>query len=62
MELELLLWGDETIRLSFWDSLEGKDRVFLLGGDGLAYIEGDDGTLELVNLVNELRGMVSDEH
>lgn len=62
MDLELLVLSDGTIRLAFWDSVEGKDRIFILG-DGRAYVEIEqpDGseTRELVDLVGELRSMVA---
>lgn len=35
-QLELMEWGDGTIRLSFWDSLHGHDEVFILNEDGTA--------------------------
>lgn len=56
MDLELLAWGDGTIRLAFWDSMEGKDRIFILADDGQAYVEEDDGSRTRVDLVTELRG------
>jgi hypothetical protein len=58
MEFELLKWGDGTIRLAFWDSDEGKDRIFVLGEDGLAYIQNDETEERTqINLVQELRKM-----
>jgi hypothetical protein len=59
MQAELLIWGDGTIRLSFWDSLKGEDRIFILGDDGQAYVEEDDGSRSRVDLVVELREMAS---
>lgn len=35
-KLELGTWADGTVRLVFWDSLEAKDRVFVLSADGTA--------------------------
>lgn len=63
MRCELLAWGDGTIRLSFWDSLHGSVRDFILGEDGRAYIEIEqsDGTeiREPVDLIAELRKMAT---
>ena len=58
--MELLRWGDGTIRLSFWDVSRGEDRIFVLREDGLASLVSaiaDDGseTLVAVNLVLALR-------
>jgi hypothetical protein len=36
MELELSDWGDGSVRLTFWDSMHGDDRVFVLLEDGTA--------------------------
>jgi hypothetical protein len=65
MELELLVWGDGTIRLTYWDSAAGADKVFLLGDDGRAYLTdyGDDDDQEIrrpVDLVLSLRQMAKD--
>lgn len=32
--MELGTWGDGTIRLAFWDSMHGDDRIFILNEDG----------------------------
>lgn len=58
MELELLRWGDGTIRLYFEDYLEGKDRVFILWPDGTAAEDNDE--LTPVNLVLALRAMIEE--
>lgn len=63
MELELLQWGDGSIRLSYWDHMEGKDRIFVLMGDGTAreaHGEDQEGEeiLTPVDLVAALRAMV----
>lgn len=62
MELELLKWGDGTIRLAYWDSLEGKDRVFVLNEDGTACESDheDAETLTPVDLVAVLRQMAEE--
>lgn len=61
MELELLTWGDGTIRLSFWDSLHGQDRIFILEADGRAYEADEADTRTSVDLVLELRKMAMSE-
>ncbi len=58
--LELLQWGDGTIRLAFWDSLHGDDKIFILEESGQAFISEytDDSDEEVripVDLVAELR-------
>lgn len=62
MELELMQWGDETIRLSYEDRESGKDRVFILNADGTAHeaTQNEDGTetLRKVDLIDELRLMI----
>jgi hypothetical protein len=63
MELELGTWGDGTTRLSYWDSMHGLDRHFVLNPDGTAVEaktddEGENETLEPINLVAVLRAMV----
>ena len=62
MELELMQWGDETIRLSYEDRESGKDRVFVLNADGTAHeaVQNEDGTetLRRVDLIDELRLMI----
>lgn len=35
--MELLKWGDGTIRLSFWDVVSGNDAIFVLGEGGQAW-------------------------
>ena len=62
MDAELLVWGDGTIRLAFWDSLRGNDRIFILreGLDAMessAAAEHDEEVLTPVNLIAELRKM-----
>lgn len=57
MELELLRWGDGTIRLTYWDSIDGKDRIFILTADGQAFEEDADDVRHPVNLVTELHTM-----
>lgn len=60
-ELELIEWGDGTTRLSFWDSLHGEDRIFILKPDGTAEEEvtiGDRDEVQSVNLVTELLGLL----
>jgi len=54
--LELMKWGDESIHLTFWDSVNGDDVCFVLTKTG-AYIEDDadkqtpcDLTAELIKL------------
>jgi len=59
MELELLQWGDGSIRLSYWDHMEGKDRIFVLLGNGTAR-ESDceePEALTPIDLIAVLRGM-----
>jgi hypothetical protein len=62
VELELMQWGDGTIRLSYEDWKSGKDRVFILNADGTAHesTQNEDGTetLREVNLIDELRLMI----
>lgn len=64
MELELLKWGDGTIRLAWWDSLEGHDRIFVLREDGTA-AESDHSEeeehLTPIDLVAVLRQMATEE-
>ena len=57
MQLELLKWGDGSIRLTFWDTMHGKDVVFILDEDGSAYVEQEDETRTAVDLALELRKM-----
>lgn len=62
--IELLKWGDGTIRLAFWDSLHGDDAIFVLWKNGQAfrseveYASPDDEVgmhhMTPVNLVREL--------
>jgi len=61
MELELLEWGDGTIRLSSWDSMHGDDVIFILNEDGTAYrsyYDGEEERQEPVNLVIALRELI----
>lgn len=58
--MELGVWGDGTIRLAFWDSKNGDDRIFILNADGTAsQSSGDDEAGEEVvtpvDLVAKLR-------
>lgn len=39
--MELLKWGDGTIRLSFWDAISGADVVFVLQPSGQAWRAGE---------------------
>jgi len=55
--LELMEWGDGTVRLAYWDSLHGEDESFILH-DGEAYVEDEKGFRVSVNLVDELIRMV----
>lgn len=63
MQLELLVWGDGTIRLTYWDHMHGNDRVFLLDADGQAYettsIDDTTETFAPVDLVAVLREMAA---
>lgn len=63
MEFELFQWGDGTIRLSFEDRIEGKDRHFILLEDGTVEeaTENESGeeTRAPVNLAIELRNMLA---
>ncbi len=58
MDLELLEWGDGTIRLSFWDSSVGADRHFILDQNGSAKEKDDQDVCQPINLVIELRKML----
>jgi hypothetical protein len=62
MELELLEWGDGTIRLSYEDWQHGLDRHFTLCIDGSCEetIIAEDGneSHQVVNLVLVLREML----
>ena len=64
MELELQQWGDGSIRLAYWDYMEGKDRIFVLLADGTAReaTQVDETTEELtpVDLIAALRVMAID--
>ena len=52
--LELMTWGDGTIRLTFWDSLHGDDKSYVLG-DGFVYLSNESGTMTPIDLAVELR-------
>ena len=52
--LELMTWGDGTIRLTFWDSLHGDDKSYVLG-DGVVCLSSADGVMTPVDLAVELR-------
>lgn len=65
--MELLKWGDGTIRLSFWDAVSGNDAIFVLGEGGQAWraeteyespadLAGKERLIEC-DLVQELRGL-----
>ena len=63
--LELSAWGDGTVRLSFWDSSEGKDRIFVLRQGQLCQLSlgiDDNGveTFREVDLVTELHKLVKE--
>ena len=60
--LELMVWGDGTIRLSWWDSLHGEDKVFVLDDDGNAYMQDDDGSKVEIPLVLDLRDLAKYLH
>jgi hypothetical protein len=56
--MEIYMMPDGQVRLCFWDSLYGEDRVFTIETDGTVFeetIEEDDETRKIVNLVEELR-------
>lgn len=66
--MELLKWGDGTIRLAFWDAISGDDVIFALGEGGQAWraetvyssptdFPGEEKLVE-VNLAAELCAMV----
>ena len=55
--MELSAWGDGTIRLSFWDSEHGHDRIYILGEDGQTYTEDDDDKRTPVDMITELRAL-----
>ena len=40
--MELAEWGDGTIRLAFWENMHGDDKIFVLGGDGQAFLSRYD--------------------
>jgi hypothetical protein len=63
--LELSAWGDGTVRLSFWDSDEGKDRIWVLRQGQLCQVslgfdENDVEQFREVDLVTELHKLVQD--
>ena len=65
MELELIQWGDGTIRLCYEAYRNGKDRVFVLGADGTAqeatYGDDEQEVRTPINLVAVLREMYAAE-
>lgn len=50
MNLELDVWGNGEVCLTFWDSIHGHDIVFVLNGDGSATVDS-----KKIDLVTELR-------
>lgn len=69
IDLELSTWGDDSIRLAFWDSIHGKDRIYILNADGSAHFaqptddpegESDEEALTVVELVTTLRRLLAD--
>jgi hypothetical protein len=65
MNLELLEWGDNTIRLTYWDSFHGKDIIFILAESGQVFrveVIGSDEKLTLIDdFVLALRQLVTVE-
>ena len=66
MQLELLVWGDGTTRLTYWDHMHSNDRVFVLEADGAVsetHTIDDSGNEERtpVDLVAVLRAMAGEE-
>ena len=57
MNMELLIWGDGTTRLSFWDNIHGNDRHFILDESGAVFEEDENDVRQLVDFVAELRKM-----
>lgn len=61
IDLELGQWGDGSIRLAYWDHLEGKDRIFVLLGDGTAReatsMDENNEELIAIDLIATLRAM-----
>jgi len=58
--MDLSVWGAGEIKLAFWDSEHGEDRIFALTHDGMALeevTEGDNETKRSVDLVQELRAL-----
>lgn len=56
--LELMEWGDGTIRLTYWDSLHGENESYILDADGQAYIEDEKDFRVSINLVEKLRKLI----
>lgn len=59
MDFELLVWGDGTTRLVYWDYRHGHDVVFILGDDNKAYTEDDQDVRTEVDLVDVLRQLAA---
>lgn len=64
--LEFGVWGDDSLRLAFWDSLHGEDEIYRLDPDGtiwksVAHPDNtEEGELwEQVNLHDELRAVLT---
>ena len=64
IDLELSEWGDGTTRLSFWDSLHGRDKHFVLREDGRVFEAQpngpDDEIMVLTSLVESLLKLLKD--
>ena len=60
LQLELGVWGDDSVRLAFWDAIHGDDKIFVLNEDSTAsksrWLDDDEQFTE-VDLVAELRKM-----
>ena len=66
MELELARWGDDLIRITYWNSLTGEDRIFRLNTDGTVdedvFVDEDNEmTTSNVNLCVKLRELIIGE-
>ena len=65
MELELARWGDDLIRITYWNSMTGEDRVFLLNTDGTVdeeiFMNENTRTPVSVNLCEKLRELIINE-
>ena len=65
MELELARWGDDLIRITYWNRMTGEDRIFLLNADGTVDEEiftNENTRIPVsVNLCNKLRELIISE-